>query len=340
MSYEKKLYVKMDEFTAYGHVFHSMKKRGLIMTKKVQLGSSDVWVNPIGLGANAVGGHNIYPNSDEQAGRDLVRTAIESGITLLDTALMYGPFRSEELIGEVVKEMDCRQDIAIATKIGPKFIDGKMVMDNSPAFLIEEVDNALKRLQTDYIDLMYIHFPDEDTPKDEAIGVLKELKDAGKIRAIGISNFSPDQLKEANKDGYVDVFQGEYNLLNRMAEQVYLPYTKEHNITFIPYFPLASGLLTGKYSKEDTFQDFRASMPNFQGEAFKATLEKVEQIRNIADAKDTEVAHIVLAWYLAQDGIDVLIPGAKRADQVQSNLKTLDVDLTPAEIQALDRIFQ
>ncbi|MGG3941431.1 aldo/keto reductase [Peribacillus psychrosaccharolyticus] len=310
------------------------------MRNKVQLGSSNVYVNPIGLGTNAVGGHNIYPNLDEQAGKELVRTAIESGVTLLDSAFMYGPGRSEELIGEVVKEMGRRQDVVLATKIGPKFIDGKMVMENSAGFLRDEVDKALQRLQTDYIDLLYIHYPDENTPKDEAVGVLKELKDAGKIRAIGLSNFSPEQLKEANKDGYVDVFQGHYNLLNRGAEQIYLPYTREQRISFIPYFPLASGLLAGKYSTDDVFQDFRATLPHFQGEAFAENLAKVDQVRTIAEAKGVEIANVVLAWYLEQDGIDVIIPGAKRADQVQSNLKTLDVQLDAEDIQAIDEIFK
>lgn len=310
------------------------------MRNKVQLGSSNVYVNPIGLGTNAVGGHNIYPNLDEQAGKELVRTAIESGVTLLDSAFMYGPGRSEELIGEVVKEMGRRQDVVLATKIGPKFIDGKMVMENSAGFLRDEVDKALQRLQTDYIDLLYIHYPDENTPKDEAVGVLKELKDAGKIRAIGLSNFSPEQLKEANKDGYVDVFQGHYNLLNRGAEQIYLPYTREQRISFIPYFPLASGLLAGKYSKDDAFQDFRATLPHFQGEAFAENLAKVDQVRTIAEAKGVEIANVVLAWYLEQDGIDVIIPGAKHADQVQSNLKTLDVQLDAEDIQAIDEIFK
>ena len=127
---------------------------------------------------------------------------------------------------------------------------------------------------------------------------MKRLKDEGKIRAIGVSNFSIEQLREANKDGYVDVYQGEYNLLQRSAEQELLPYTKENNISFIPYFPLASGLLAGKYNKDMVFNDLRAPMPHFHGQAFQQNLKKVDQIRQIADAKQTEVAHIVLAWYL------------------------------------------
>lgn len=309
------------------------------MTNKVQLGKSALHVNPLGFGANAVGGHNIYPNLDEENGKSLVRSAIHAGIDFIDTALMYGPYRSEELIGEVVKELGCRNDVVLATKIGPKFIDGKMQMDNSPAFIRTEVDAALKRLQTDYIDLMYLHYPDEHTPKDEAVGVLNELKNAGKIRAIGVSNFSADQLAEGNKDGYIDVFQGQYNLINRGAEDTYLPYTRANKISFIPYFPLASGLLAGKYSKEDTFSDLRASLPHFQGEEFRTNLEKVDQVREIAHQKGVEVADVVLAWYLAQDGIDAIIPGAKHVQQIQNNLNALNVTLNTAEIAAISAIF-
>ncbi|MNO68834.1 General stress protein 69 [compost metagenome] len=310
------------------------------MSEKVQLGKSDLYVHPIGLGTNAVGGHNIYPNLDEEAGKELVRSAIHSGINLLDTAYYYGLGRSEELIGEVLKESGNRSDIVIATKAAHKFIDGQVVLDNSPAFLREEVEKSLKRLQTDYIDLMYIHYPDGKTPGAEAVGALKQLKDEGKIRAIGVSNFTPDQLKEANKDGYVDVLQGEYHLLNRSAEHDYFRYTIENSISFIPYFPLASGLLAGKYSKDATFNDLRAGLPYFQGEAFAQNLEKVERVRQIANAKGAEVAHVVLAWYLANAAIDVIIPGAKRADQVLNNLKTLDVQLSAQEIQEIDHIFQ
>ena len=310
------------------------------MTKQIRIGKTDLVVNPIGLGTNAVGGHNLYQNLDEEAGKELVRTALDHGINFLDTAFIYGPERSEELIGEVLKERGNRSEAIVATKGAHKFVGQDEVFDNSPAFLKKEVERSLKRLQTDYIDLYYIHFPDEDTPKDEAVGALKQLKDEGKIRAIGVSNFSIEQLKEANKDGYVDVYQGEYNLLQREAEKELLPYTKEHNISFIPYFPLASGLLAGKYNKEMMFNDLRAELPYFQKEVFGQHLEKVEQVRKIADTKNAEVAHVVLAWYLTRDSIDVLIPGAKRADQVLNNLKTLEVQLTAEEIQEIDRIFR
>ena len=233
------------------------------MTELSKLGKTDIKVNPIGLGTNAVGGHNLYPNLDEEQGKDVVRAAIENGVTLLDTAFIYGPGRSEELVGEVVKEYN-REDVVIATK-GAHYFDGdETKLSNDPEFLKEQVENSLKRLQTDYIDLYYIHFPDEDTPKDKAVATLQELKEQGKIKAIGVSNFSLEQLKEANKDGHVDVVQLEYNLLNRENEEI-LNYTAENNITFIPYFPLVSGLLAGKYDENTTFNDLRADNPEFQG---------------------------------------------------------------------------
>jgi aryl-alcohol dehydrogenase-like predicted oxidoreductase len=310
------------------------------MTKQARIGKTDLYVNPIGLGTNAVGGHNLYPNLNEEVGKDLVRSALNNGVNFLDTAFIYGPGRSEELVGEVIKESGKRSELIIATKGAHKLVGDDVLLDNSPAFLKQSVEDSLKRLQTDYIDLFYIHFPDESTPKDEAVGALKQLKDEGKIRAIGVSNFSINQLKEANKDGYVDVLQGNYNLIQREAEQDFLPYTSANNISFIPFFPLASGLLAGKYNKDMAFNDLRADMPHLKGEEFAENLEKVELIRKIAASKEAEVAHVVLAWYLTRDSIDVVIPGAKRAEQVLDNLKTLNVHLTDQEIHDIDSIFR
>ncbi|SFA94698.1 Predicted oxidoreductase [Lentibacillus halodurans] len=310
------------------------------MNNPVKLGQSDLYVNPIGLGTNAVGGHNIYPNLDEEQGKDVVRQAIKSGVNFIDTAFIYGPKRSEELVGEVVKESGKREELIIATKAAHRTVNGKTTLDNSPTFLKESVDSALKRLQTDYIDLFYIHFPDENTPKAEAVGALKELKDQGKVRSIGVSNFSIKQLEDANQDGYVDVLQSEYNLLKRQAESDLLPYTAENNISFVPYFPLASGLLTGKYSEGATFNDLRADNPLFQGELFKENLQKINKLRAVAESKNEEVAHVVLAWYLTRDSIDSIIPGAKNIDQVKNNLKTLDIELTQSEIDRINQIFR
>ncbi len=310
----------------------------MILTKKVQIGKSDVKVNPIAFGANAVGGHNLYNDLDEEQGMETVRTAIRNGITLIDTAFIYGPKRSEELIGETIKEFT-REEYAIATKGAHYFDDEENVkMSNDPAFLKEQVEQSLKRLQLDYIDVYYIHFPDDNTPKNEAVAALKELKDEGKIKAIGVSNFNLDQLKEANKDGYVDVVQMEYNLLNRENEHIF-DYTSKNNITFIPYFPLVSGLLAGKYNENTTFDDLRAKNPEFQGERYKENLAKVDKLRGIADNHRVDVAHIVLAFYLTRPSLDVVIPGAKRPNQVVDNLTTLDVKLTEDEINKIEELF-
>ncbi|WP_208586310.1 aldo/keto reductase [Gracilibacillus suaedae] len=306
----------------------------------VQLGKTDLTINPIGLGTNAVGGHNLYPNLNEETGKDLIRTAMNEGINFLDTAYIYGPGRSEELIGEVLTETGKRKEMIIATKGAHRPKDNDMIIDNSPAFLKQTVEESLNRLQTDYIDLFYIHFPDEETPKDESIGALFDLKEQGKIRSIGVSNFSLEQLKEANKDGYVDVFQGEYNLINRQAEEELFPYLKEHGISFVPYFPLAAGLLAGKYKKGDQFQDLRQNMEHFKGERFERELDRLEEVKQIAAAKGEDTAHVVLAWYLKNPVIDAIIPGAKRPSQVSDNLKTLDVQLTDEEYNKIDQIYR
>jgi aryl-alcohol dehydrogenase-like predicted oxidoreductase len=309
------------------------------MAKQTQLGATKLRVNPIGVGTNAVGGHNLYPNLNEDTGVELVEAAVNHGMNFIDTAFAYGNGRSEELVGEAIKRTGKRDDVVLATKAAHQLQGNETVFNNSPAFLTHAVDHALKRLQTDYIDLFYIHFPDKDTPKDEAVGALKLLQDAGKIKSIGVSNFSPDQLRKANKDGYVDIFQGEYNLLERGAEKEFFPYMIEHDISFVPFFPFASGILAGKYDKNTTFHDFRSKKPHLQGKAFEENLEKVEQLRPIAEEKRADIAHIVLSWYLTREPIDAVIPGAKRAEQVLNNAKARDVHLSEDEVKKIDDIF-
>ncbi|QDS53885.1 aldo/keto reductase [Staphylococcus aureus] len=308
------------------------------MKQFVNLGKSDVEVLPIALGTNAVGGHNLYPNLDEEQGKDVVRQAINHGINLLDTAYIYGPERSEELVGEVVKEYP-REQIKIATKGSHEFDENQEVhQNNQPEYLKQQVENSLKRLQTDYIDLYYIHFPDDNTPKDQAVAALQELKEQGKIKAIGVSNFTLDQLKKANKDGYVDVVQLEYNLLHRENEAV-LQYCVDHQITFIPYFPLASGILAGKYDENTKFSDHRTTRRDFIPGVFEENVRRVKALESIAAAHQTSIANIVLAFYLTRPAIDVIIPGAKRAEQVIENIKAADIVLSDDEIQYIDELF-
>lgn len=307
--------------------------------QRIQLGKTDLFVMPIGFGANAIGTNQIYANADIKGSKQLLLDAIDKGVNFFDTAYSYGNGLSEQVIGEALKERGNRDDIVVASKVSIRDKDGVRVHDNSPDFLTSEVEKSLQRLQMDYVDVMYIHFPDETTPKDEAIGALQRLKEQGKIRAIGVSNFSPDQLVEANKDGYVDVYQGGYNLINRSAEDWYFPYVLQHDIAFIPYFPLASGLLTGKHTKESTFTDFRAKLPHFGREQFTRNLEKVDRLKPIAVRHEVDVANIVLAWYLQQQAVTAVIPGAKNSTQLNANCKTLDVRLSEQEVQEIAGIF-
>ncbi|MBL6006881.1 aldo/keto reductase [Bacillus halotolerans] len=304
------------------------------------LGQTNLQVKRIGFGANAVGGHNLFPNLNDETGKDLVRTALDGGVNFIDTAFIYGLGRSEELIGEVVQERGVRDQLIIASKGAHKEVNGSIEFDNSKDFLRGEVEKSLKRLKTDYIDLYYVHFPDGKTPLAEVAGTLKELKDEGKIKAIGASNLNYQQLQEFNADGYLEVFQSEYSLIQRDAEKELLPYCEKHGISFIPYFPLASGLLTGKFTKDDAFDDTRKDKPQFQGDTFIQNLKKVDKLKAAAEEKNAETAHVALAWLLTRPAVDAIIPGAKRQEQLKANLKTLDVELTDDEADFISRIFK
>lgn len=307
----------------------------------VKIGKSNVESTPLGLGTNAVGGNNLFPNLKDETGIQIIKTGLYSGITLLDTAFAYGMGHSEELIGQAIKEYD-RSKFVIATKAAQDTSDGDVKINNNPQFLKKSVDDALKRLQTDYIDIFYIHFPDDQTPKDEAVAALNEMKQEGKIKAIGVSNFSLDQIKEANKDGLVDVVEDQYSLLHRDAETDIFDYLRENNISFVPFFPLASGLLTGKYSEVVDFpeNDIRHGNPDFTGERFEKIVEKVNNLKPLADKHGITTAQLVLAWYIKNPDITVVIPGAKRPEQVKSNAKALNVSLSDEEYAQIDNDFR
>ena len=314
------------------------------MMSEVRIGHSQVYAQPIGLGANAIGGHNLFTGLDDEIGKQVVRAALDNGLNLIDTAYIYGKGRSEALIGEVLQEAPYdRSRIVIATKAA-HLPNQEKKFDNSPEFLKQSVEEALKRLQTDYIDIFYIHFPDEKTPKNEAVAALHELKEAGKIRAIGVSNFSLAQLKEANMDGYVDIVQDHYSLIHRKAETELFLYLKENNIGFVPYFPLASGLLTGKYNLDSPKyfdeEDPRKRKSNFQGERYESIIHLVDQLKPIAENYQATTAQLVLAWYIAHPQITFVIPGAKKPEQVADNAKALDIHLTATDAQIINELFQ
>lgn len=311
------------------------------MVKNVCFGHSDVVANPLGLGTNAVGGHNLFPNLQDNDGRELVEAALDHGINLLDSAYVYGMGQSEKLVGEVVANHD-RDQLVIATKGAQDFTTGQQVINNDPEFLTQQVNQSLQRMGLDYIDIYYIHFPDHDTPKAEAVGALQKLREEGKIRAIGLSNFSLAQIKEANADGYVDVVEDEFSLLHQdHLTDGMLNYLHEHQIAFVPYFPLASGLLTGKYDHQVTFSpdDIRSQIADFNEPRYSAILKAVAQVRPIAQNHQATIAQIILAWYLQNPLITAVIPGAKRAQQVISNAQAMKIRLTDDEYQTITQAF-
>ncbi|WP_025113592.1 aldo/keto reductase [Lysinibacillus fusiformis] len=308
--------------------FHTFKK-------------TTIKISEIGLGANAVGGHNLFENLNEQDGKELVSAALDLGITFIDTADIYGKGRSEELVGEVLKKYS-REDFTLATKGGRHWLeDGSVKTDNHPQYLRGAFENSLKRLQMDYVDLYYLHFPDNETPLAESIGELSRLKEEGKIRAIGISNVTLEQLIEANVHNDITVLQSPYNMLNRSGEQDLLPYCIKNEISFIPYGPLAYGLLGGKYTKDFKLGtgDWRISNPLFQGELFEQTLVKIEALKGLAEEKQTTLPNLALAWLLAQDGVDAVIPGGKHKKQVANNVKATDILLTNEDLMNIERIL-
>ncbi|MGM0140206.1 myo-inositol catabolism protein IolS [Enterococcus sp. DIV0755b] len=308
----------------------------------VQIGKSQVYASTLGLGTNKIGGHNLFKNLDDKVGKEVLRTALRNGVTLLDTAYAYGFGQSEKLIGEVLQEAEFdRARVIIATKAA-QVPGNEEQLDNSPEFLQNAVEDALKRLQTEYIDIFYIHFPDEATKKNEAVKALHELKEAGKIRAIGVSNFSLAQIKEANLDGYVDVVEDNYNLLHREAETELFPYLAKHNISFIPYFPLASGLLSGKYTADQKFaeNDSRSKNPNFTGERYQKIIATMEEMKIIAHRNDATVTQLVLAWYLKNPNIAAVIPGARNVEQMMANAKATDIRINNDDYELIDDLFR
>ncbi|MFA5560415.1 MAG: aldo/keto reductase [Acholeplasmataceae bacterium] len=306
--------------------------------KKIQLGKSDVYVTEIGFGANTVGGHNLYQHLSETEAISVLRTYLRAGGNFIDTAYLYGMGRGEEVIGDIIQEFP-RKNLVIASKAS--YDDQTKQPSNDPLFLKEEVKKSIRRLKTDYIDLYYIHQPDETTDKRLAIKALQELKEIGLIKAIGVSNFTLEQLKEANQDGYVDVIQNRYNLIHRNDEREFFEYLKANNISYIPYTPLASGLLTGKYNKNSVFPEYdrRANNPNFRGRRFSNIMKKIDQLRPIAERYNVSVATLVLAWYLKNPFVTAIIPGAKTVLQVEDNLKADSIQLDDNDYRAIDQLF-
>lgn len=265
-----------------------------------------------------------------------IQAAFEAGITTVDTAEVYGQGHSERVVGEALSSV--RDRVVYMTKVFANHLKYDQV--------IEACENSLKNLKTDYIDLYQIHWPagsfnNEVVPIEETMRALNDLKQQGKIRAIGVSNFSRDQLAEAMQYGRIDSVQPPYSLFWRYVEQDLLPYCIEQAISILAYSPLAQGLLTGRFTRGHQFppEDVRAKNKLFQGEHFDRALDALDQLKPIADRHHTTLGNLALAWLIAQPQTNAIV-GVRHADQATQNAQAAEVTLSDEELAEISAIGQ
>lgn len=306
------------------------------------LPSIDKEVSRVGLGTWAIGGSE-WGGTDERQSIDTILSALDRGINLIDTAPVYGFGRSEEIVGKALAEYGRREDVVIATKVGLDWReDGSVVRRATPERIRTEISESLERLQTEYIDLYQVHWPDPLVPIDETAGALRELRSDGRIRAIGVSNFEPSQMDTFRRAAPLATCQPPYNLFERKIEEGVLPYCQQEDIGLLTYGALCRGLLSGKMTKERTFEgdDIRNVDPKFQEPHFDQYLEAVDRLDQFAqEAYGRRVIHLAARWILDQ-GVDVALWGARRPEQLNA---VEDVDgwsLTEEDCAEIDRILE
>lgn len=306
------------------------------MEKRV-LGRSGLEVSVVGLGCNNFGG--MIKSLDLEGARKVVHTAIDAGITLFDTSDSYGADGgSEKTLGEVLGAR--RKDIVLATKFASPMNREKSTRYNgSRGYIMGAVEDSLRRLKTDYIDLYQYHFPDPLTPIEETLRALDDLVKQGKVRYLGCSNLPAWQLVDASwtsrHHGLNSLLstQAEYNLISRQAETELFPAMRQAGMTFLPYFPLASGLLTGKYRKGQAIpEDARMNLPYFQAGLSETNLDRVEKLIAFSEARGHSILELAFSWLLAQPIVSSVIAGATRPEQVEANARSAAWKLTTEEL--------
>lgn len=298
-----------------------------------RLGTSDIQITPIIMGTWQAG-KTYWVGIEDAETIKAIRAAFEAGITTVDTAEVYGNGHSEQIVAKALS--DVRDQVVYASKVWV----GNLKYDK----VIEACDRSLKNLQTDYIDLYQIHWPPgsfntEVVPLEETMSALNKLKEQGKIRAIGVSNFSRNQLAEAAQYGKIESLQPPYSLFWRQVEQDAKPYCLEHNLSILAYSPLAQGLLTGKFGPDHQFLegDHRAKNRLFHGENYQRVQQALGKLRPIAERHHCSLAQLSLAWLIAQPQTHA-IAGARHQGQSSSNAKATEVKLSPEELQEIDAI--
>lgn len=314
-----------------------------------QLGDSKLNVSAIIFGAWAIGGW-MWGGADEKDAIEAIKFAIENGATSIDTAAVYGYGRSEEIVGKAIKGQ--REKVQLLTKYGLRWdaTEGehffswsdengeKNIYKNArKKSIIQECENSLRRLQTDYIDLYQCHWRDKTTPIDETMEAMNQLLKEGKIRAAGVSNFTPADMAECRKHCPIASDQPPYSMVQRDIEKDVLPYCREHNIGVIVYSPLQRGLLTGKFSPDVKFKedDHRGNTLHFQPENIKRTNAFLEKIKPIADSHKRSLSQLVIAWTIAQPGVTSAIVGARDVAQMKENLGGSDFNLSTEDLASI-----
>jgi aryl-alcohol dehydrogenase-like predicted oxidoreductase len=301
-----------------------------------KLGGQGLEVSAIGLGC--MGMSEFYAGADEAESIATLHRALELGVTFVDTADMYGPFRNEELLGRALRGK--REKVVLATKFGNVRGPDKSFrgIDGRPEYVRQACDASLKRLGTERIDLYYQHRVDPKVPIEDTVGAMAELVRAGKVRFLGLSEAAPATIRRAHAVHPISALQTEYSLWSRDPEDEILPTVRSLGIGFVPYAPLGRGFLTGRFRKpEDLPQDdFRRNSPRFQGGNFEKNLQLVERIREIAKEKGVKPAQLALSWVLHQGRDVVPIPGTTARAHLEENAAALAISLSKEDLARID----
>jgi len=308
------------------------------MMKQIALGSQGLVVSKLGLGC--MGMSEFYGPSDEAQNLATLHRALELGITFWDTSDMYGPHTNERLLGKILAQR--RDDVVLATKFGiTRDASGGMALNSRPEYVREACDASLQRLGTDVIDLYYQHRVDPEVPIEETVGAMAELVAAGKVRYLGLSEASADEIRRASDVAPISALQTEYSLWSREVEAEILPTTRELGIGFVAYSPLGRGFLTGQIASRDDLDksDYRLNSPRFSEENMERNLALAEHVIELAAARHVTPAQLALGWVLTRGEDVTAIPGTKHIRYLEENAGAMDIGFSAEELAEIDALF-